>query len=54
MEGNAKIKSKLTPLVDPFGADAGGGTVAWCTNTELDPVIRHRRIVSSTLKHSGE
>lgn len=35
-------------------SDAGGGTVAWCTNTELDPVIRHRRIVSSTLKHSGE
>ena len=31
-------------------SDAGGGTVAWCTNTELDPVIRHRRIVSNTLK----
>jgi hypothetical protein len=31
-------------------SDAGGGAVAWCTNTELDPVIRHRRIVSSTLK----
>lgn len=32
-------------------SDAGGGTVAWCTNTELDPVVRHRRLVSSTLKH---
>jgi hypothetical protein len=32
-------------------SDAGGGTVAWCSNTELDSVIRHRRLVSSTLKH---
>lgn len=32
-------------------SDAGGGAVAWCTNTELDPVVRHRRLVSSTLKH---
>lgn len=32
-------------------SDSGGGTVAWCTNTELDPVVRHRRLVSSTLKH---
>lgn len=32
-------------------SDAGGGTVAWCNNTELDPVIRHRRMVSSVLKH---
>ncbi|MDO8262338.1 MAG: hypothetical protein Q7T21_03835 [Gallionella sp.] len=35
-------------------SDAGGGTVAWCTNTELDPVIRHRRIVLNTLKPQGE
>lgn len=35
-------------------SDAGGGAVAWCTNTELDPVIRHRRIVSNTLKPQGE
>jgi hypothetical protein len=32
-------------------SDAGGGTVAWCSNTELDSVVRHRRLVSSTLKH---
>lgn len=32
-------------------SDSGGGSVAWCTNTELDPVVRHRRLVSSTLKH---
>lgn len=32
-------------------SDSGGGTVAWCTNVELDPVVRHRRLVSSTLKH---
>lgn len=32
-------------------SDSGGGTVAWCTNAELDPVVRHRRIVSSTLKY---
>lgn len=32
-------------------SDAGGGTVAWCTNTELDPLVRHGRLVSTTLKH---
>ena len=32
-------------------SDAGGGSVAWCTNSELYPEIRHRRIVISTLKH---
>ena len=32
-------------------SDAGGGTVAWCTNTDLNPVVRHRRLVASTLKH---
>ena len=32
-------------------SDAGGGAVAWCTNTELNPVKRHRRLVASTLKH---
>lgn len=32
-------------------SDAGGGAVAWCTNAELDPVIRHRKMVVSTLKH---
>lgn len=31
-------------------SDAGGGTVAWCTNTELDSVVRHRRLVLNTLK----
>lgn len=31
-------------------SDAGGGTVAWCTNTELDPVARHRRLVTTALK----
>ncbi len=36
-------------------SDAGAGSVgSWCSNTELDPVIRHRRIVLNTLKHSGE
>ena len=35
-------------------SDTGGGAVAWCTDTELNPVIRHRRLVLSTLKHSGE
>lgn len=32
-------------------SDAGSGTVAWCTNTELDVLKRIDRIISSTLKH---
>lgn len=32
-------------------SDAGGGTVAWCTNAELYPEIRQRKMVSATLKH---
>jgi Ca2+-binding RTX toxin-like protein len=35
-------------------SDAGIGTVAWCSNAELDTTIRHRRIIIKTLKHSGE
>lgn len=31
-------------------SDSGGGTVAWCTNTELDPVARHRKLVTTALK----
>lgn len=33
---------------------SGGGAVAWCKNTELDPVKRNRNLVLRTLKHSGE
>jgi hypothetical protein len=32
-------------------SDAGGGTVAWCANTELNPVVRYRRMVLKTLNH---
>ncbi|MGZ8272174.1 MAG: hypothetical protein ACXWT5_13415 [Methylophilus sp.] len=32
-------------------SDAGGGAVAWCANIELDSVVRHRRLISKTLKH---
>lgn len=30
---------------------SGGGTVAWCTNTELDVLKRIDRIITSTLNH---
>lgn len=32
-------------------SDSGGGTVAWCTNTELDVLKRIDRIITSTLNH---
>lgn len=32
-------------------SDAGGGAVAWCVNIERDSVVRHRRLISKTLKH---
>ncbi len=35
-------------------SDAGASSVAWCINTELDPVKRYRKMVLSTLKYSGE
>jgi len=31
-------------------SDAGGGSVAWCSNTELDPFARHERLVTTILK----
>lgn len=31
-------------------SDAGGGTVAWCINTELDSIVRYKRLVATTLK----
>ncbi|MDP3608618.1 MAG: hypothetical protein Q8R74_06035 [Methylophilus sp.] len=35
-------------------SDAGGGTVEWCTNTDISPLIRHQKLVLNTLKYSGE
>ena len=32
-------------------SDAGGGAVAWCTNTDFDSMVRQRRLLTSTLKH---
>lgn len=32
-------------------SDAGGGAVAWCTNTEQNPDARYIRLVESTFKH---
>lgn len=31
-------------------SDAGGGTVAWCTNTEKQPDVRYEKIISTVLK----
>jgi hypothetical protein len=32
-------------------SDAGGGGVAWCGNVSDGPVIRHREVISSSLKY---
>lgn len=32
-------------------SDAGGGAVAWCSNMELNPLVRHEKLVTTVLKH---
>lgn len=32
-------------------SDAGGGAVTWCGNTELNPLVRHEKLVTTTLKY---